>query len=57
MGKNNMMRKKAGGKMSKYKAKTGGVVAKKNGGKMSETEARKIAANVAIRHDRKNSGK
>lgn len=30
---------------------------KKNGGKMSETEARKIAANVAIRHDRKNSGK
>jgi hypothetical protein len=30
---------------------------KKNGGKMSETEARKIAADVAIRHDRKNSGK
>jgi hypothetical protein len=30
---------------------------KKNGGKMKESEARKIAANVAIRHDRKNSGK
>lgn len=30
---------------------------KKNGGKLKETEARKIAANVAIRHDRKNNGK
>jgi len=30
---------------------------KKNGGNMKESEARKIAANVAIRHDRKNSGK
>ncbi len=30
---------------------------KKNGGSMSEAEARKIAATVAIRHDRKNSGK
>jgi|TARA_R110000868_G_scaffold4881_3_gene30398 hypothetical protein len=30
---------------------------KKTGGKMTEREAREIASSVAIRHDRKNSGK
>lgn len=30
---------------------------KKTGGNMSERQARKIAADVATRHDRKNSGK
>ena len=39
MGKNNMMRKKAGGKMSKYRAK-GGIVKKMGGGKMSKYRAK-----------------